>query len=160
MKLLSLFALAVALQAEDAPNQCLSGRGPLQIGQDYCTQILHGRAEYIGRYVPGDASFLRSTVFQNTYEIYDATTEPNRWISITDGHVTLSEGLNMEDALLLMNRVYKDQISRMRDEAAKQRKWVSQHLHDDTDGLNRIQGALKGQPVSPEPWHKRAKRRI
>jgi hypothetical protein len=39
MKLFILLALAIALNAEDAPKLCLDGQGPLQPGQVYCSDL-------------------------------------------------------------------------------------------------------------------------
>lgn len=150
MRWIAILTLSFALHAEDAPKPCLSGQGPLQDEQRYCGEI--------------DFSITQGPLVGETVAekdlVYDDSGPSPRWIRIEDGKVELSDGLTMEDALLLMNKVYKEEMGRMWDVSAKENLWVNRHLHDDADGLNRIKQALKGRPVPPEPWHKRARQRI
>ncbi len=150
LAVLGNLVLAVSAFGQGVPL-CLSGQGPLQASQVRCSEI-----EFVSQW---PKAFLGATI-QEQYVIYDQRQPEARWISITDGKVELSDGLSMEDALILMNQVYSDELKRINADADKERKRFQLHLADDIDGLNRITHALKGQPVTPEPWHKRARRRI
>lgn len=127
IKLLTVFALASALHAEDA-KPCLSGQGPLQVGQEYCAPVLSdkGMEQQFG-ITSGALLDFAGSVNQSPFlrQIIDATRNVTfcllkegkasgdkdafdcvyiDWLEDGTVDVTVPEGMTMKDALILAAR--------------------------------------------------------